>query len=311
MPPLPPAPSPTVEAIFTAYAASQDSGYREHLGASLIGAPCERAIWYTFRWASRSAHAGRLLRLFQTGNLAESRLVADLRAIGVEVHDFDPETKKQWKVWDADGHFGGSADGVALGLTAAPKTWHLLEFKTHNQKSFDSLKKDGLLKSKPRHFDQMQVYMHLLGLERGFYLAVNKNDDDLYEERIHYNVEHALRLVAKAKRIVFAPVPPERISADPTWYECRMCDHHGVCHAGKIPEGHCRSCLHSSPVAEGKWRCELKNQELDFKAQKVGCQRHLYIPALVPGEQIDADENGEWVLYRLPDGTEYCDGVPF
>jgi hypothetical protein len=311
MPPLPPPPSPTVEAVFNAYEATQDSGYREHLGASLIGSSCERAIWYTFRWASRPAFAGRLLRLFQTGNLAESRLVADLRAVGVEVHDVDPDTKRQWKLRDETGHFGGSMDGVALGIREAPKTWHVLEFKTANQKSFDDLQKHGVLKSKPRHLDQMQVYMHLAGLERAFYLVVNKNDDNLYSERIHYDIEHALRLVAKAKRIVFAPVPPERISADPAWYECRMCDHHAVCHSGKIPEGHCRSCLHSSPVDGGKWLCDLKKEEIDFKAQKAGCQRHLYIPSLVPGEQIDADENGEWVLYRMPDGTEYCDGIPF
>ena len=29
-----------------------DDGLRQHLGASLIGKPCERALWYTFRWTT-------------------------------------------------------------------------------------------------------------------------------------------------------------------------------------------------------------------------------------------------------------------
>ena len=29
-----------------------DDGLRQHLGASLIGKPCERALWYAFRWTT-------------------------------------------------------------------------------------------------------------------------------------------------------------------------------------------------------------------------------------------------------------------
>ena len=35
---------PTVAAIYAAYEASQGDGYRNHLGASSIGAPCDRAV---------------------------------------------------------------------------------------------------------------------------------------------------------------------------------------------------------------------------------------------------------------------------
>ena len=82
---LPPPACPTVTAIYAAYEAASDSGYRAHLGASLIGTECERAIWYSWRWATRARHAGQLLRLFQTGHMAEARFVADLRRIGVTV----------------------------------------------------------------------------------------------------------------------------------------------------------------------------------------------------------------------------------
>ena len=304
---LPQPSTPTVSAIYAAYEASQESGFRDHLGASGIGADCERAIWYSWRWATRARHTGRLLRLFQTGHLAESRFVADLRKIGVTVMDVDPESGRQWNLRDASGHFGGSMDGVGIGFAEAPKAWHVCEFKTHSAKSFASLAKDGVEKSKPMHAAQMQVYMHLAGIERAFYLAVNKDTDDLYQERLNYNPDAAIRLLAKAERIMGSPQPPARISADPAWYQCRFCDHAEACHGTAMPERHCRSCLHASPVAEGAWSCQRHNQPLDRRAQETGCAAHLYIPGLVHGEQADAGE--DWVSYRLPDGSVWRDGV--
>ena len=306
---LPQQSTPTVSAIYAAYEASQETGFREHLGASGIGAECERAIWYSWRWTTRARHTGRLLRLFQTGHLAEARFVSDLRRIGVTVMDVDPENGRQWNFRDASGHFGGSADGVGIGFLEAPKAWHICEFKTHSAKSFAAVAKDGVGKSKPMHAAQMQVYMHLAGIERAFYLAVNKDTDELYQERLHYDADAALRLLAKADRIRTNPNPPPRISQDPAWYLCRFCDHATACHGDAMPERHCRSCLHSSPVADGAWHCQRHNQPLDRRTQEAGCAAHLFIPALVHGEQIDAGE--DWVDYRMPNGDEWRDGVPF
>ena len=65
---LPTPPTPTLDAIYNAYEASQGDGFRDHLGASLIGKACARALWYDFRWVTPSWHSGRLLRLFETGH---------------------------------------------------------------------------------------------------------------------------------------------------------------------------------------------------------------------------------------------------
>lgn len=305
---LPPPPAPTVAAIYAAYEADSADGHRAHLGASVIGGACDRAIWYGFRWASRARHTGRLLRLFETGHLAEARFVANLRRIGVTVLDLDPATGRQWTLRDATGHFGGSMDAVAIGLPEAPKTWHVCEFKTHSERSFLALQKDGVAASKPAHWAQMQVYMHLAGLDRAFYLAVNKNTDELYQERIHADVEAGLRLLAKAERIIAAARPPARISDDPAWWQCRFCDHHAVCHADAVPERHCRSCLHATAVADGKWHCTRHDTVLSPQDQATGCAAHLLIPDLVHGEQVDAGE--DWVSYRMPDGSAWRDGVP-
>ena len=322
---LPEQSQPTVDAIYEAYEEDQESGFRYHLGASLIGVECKRSLWYSFRWATISQFKGRMLRLFQTGHLAEARFVADLRRIGVTVHDheyIDPDKYaedydkpvKQIGVRDEFGHFGGSLDGMAVGFIEAPKTWHVCEFKTHNEKSFAKLKIEGVLKSKPRHYAQMQVYMHLIGATRSFYMAVNKNNDELYRERIEYDVDYAMRLIAKASEVVTSPTPPKKISNDPSWSGCKglgggayRCDHYDVCHGGAVPDRHCRSCLHSTPIEGGLWHCGLRDDwQLSREDQEKGCDKHLYIPGLIPAEQVDS--TGNTITYIYPDGTEWIDG---
>lgn len=304
---LPTPATPTVSAIYAAYEARQEDGFRDHLGASGIGAECERAIWYSWRWTTRARHTGRLLRLFQTGHMAEARFVSDLRKIGVTVMDVNPDTGRQWTLRDASGHFGGSMDAVGIGFPEAPKAWHVCEFKTHSAKSFAGLAKDGVEKSKPQHWAQMQVYMHLADIDRAFYLAVNKDTDELYQERIKRDVEAGIRMLAKAERIIGSTQPPERISLDPAWWQCRFCDHADACHGDAMPERHCRSCLHSSPVGDGDWQCERMASPLSKEQQRQGCAAHLFIPGLVHGQQQDAGE--DWVSYRMKDGSEWRDGV--
>lgn len=299
-------PRPTVDAIFRSYSEGQDPGYRDHLGASLIGNDCRRAIWYSWRWATRANFEGRMLRLFQTGHLAEERFIAELRKIGVTVWEVDPETGRQWAVRDSEtGHFGGSLDGKAIGLLEAPRSIHVLEFKTHSAKSFKGLVTNGVQKSKPQHWAQMQVYMHFSKVDRAFYLATCKDNDELYQERVPLDRDAAQALVNKAHSIIRSAEPPERISTDPSWFQCRLCDHAPACHGTALPERHCRSCLHSTPVEGGQWHCASHDTMLRLHDQRAGCARHLYIPALVPGEQIDAGET--WVEYRLRDGSTWKD----
>ena len=303
---IPPMFMATVEAIYSAYEDGRNEGFREHLGASLIGKPCERALWYDFRWVTAAQHSGRILRLFQTGHLEEERLVRDLRASGATVLEVDPETGRQFKVEALSGHFGGSLDGLAVGLRESPRTWHVLEFKTHSAKSYAQLVAKGVAASKPQHAAQMQIYMHLMGLTRAFYLAVCKDTDALYAERIEADPAEAERLLAKASRIIDAPRPPSRISEDPAWFECRMCSHRAVCHEGAMAAVNCRTCLHSTPV-EGGWHCARHDRMRDFGRQLNGCRDHLFIPDLVDGEVIDATEN--FVVYRMKDGTDWVNVV--
>lgn len=297
---LPSPSTPTLAAIYAAYEADQGDGFREHLGASLIGKPCERALWYDFRWITPSRFEGRILRLFDTGNREEARLVRDLRATGATVLEVDPQTGRQFRVEAHGGHFGGSLDAVAVGILEAPKTWHVIEFKTHATKSFRELIAKGVRAAKPQHWAQMQVYMHLTGITRALYMAVCKETDALHIERSEADRDEGERLLARAARVIDAYRPPWRISEDPAWFECRFCSHHPVCHLGAAPALTCRSCLHACPVETG-WRCDRHGQMLDAAAQRAGCARHLFIPELIAGDILEAGE--DYVAYRLKDGS--------
>jgi len=305
-------PMPTVAAIEAAVIAAEPRDFDHVVRGSSIGHPCERHLWYRFRWAHEPEQfEGRHLRLFHTGHVEEARMVAWLRMAGATVHDVDPATGEQWEVVAVDGHFKGHTDGTVEGLIEAPKTAHLLECKTHNAKSFAQLKAHGVAVSKPEHVAQMQGYMHLRGLTRAFYLAKNKETDELYSERIEYDPAHGAALMAKAERVRDASSPPARISDDPSYYLCKAfnCASYAQCHAGGFALRNCRTCLHSSPVANGGWHCDRHDRSLSIEDQHAGCPNHLYLPGLVPGKPDDADEAAETVTYVLADGKLWVDGA--
>ena len=303
--------NPTVDAIYKSYEAKADRKPRSYLGMSQMGTECDRALWYTFRWAGgQEDFDGRMLRLFETGHREEARMLDDLEAAGVTVARVDPNTQKQWQVSGVMGHFGGHMDGHGEGFQEAPKTRHLLEFKTHNDKSYKDVVTKGVKLSKPGHYAQMQLYMHYAGLTRAFYLAHNKNTDELYQERIAYDETEAMRLVARAERIITAQEPPPKLHENPeskmAW-ACKFCPHLQKCHQGTFSTRSCRTCLSATPV-EGGFHCDLFKQVNDPKMQALGCSRHLYIPALVPAEQIDADLDRRTVTYKMRDGGTWVDG---
>lgn len=301
---LPQVGSPTIAAIEAAVGAAETTEQYPVVRASMIGR-CERAIWYRFRWADQPERfEPRILRLFETGHLEEARMVAWLQAAGVAVQAVDPDTCEQWEVVALGGHFKGHTDGEAVGIVEAPKTAHLLECKTHNAKSFAQLVRHGVAVSKPEHVAQMQVYMHLRGLSRAFYLAKNKDTDELHAERVDYIPTDAVELMAKAERVIRADRAPARISEDPESFLCRFCVSRPICHLGDFALRNCRTCLHSSAEmdGDGRWHCAQHERDLSREDQAAGCSSHLYLPDLVPGDQIDADGAAETVTYVLTRG---------
>jgi len=309
----------TRKLIFKAWEDNADNEFRPHLGASIIGRKCERQLYYSFRWAKTPSFPGRVLKLFNRGHTEEERFVADLNSIGCNVMEFDADGN-QWRFEDCKGHFGGSADGIiASGVPEAPKSPHIVEMKTHSEKSFNDLVSKGVKESKHEHFIQMNTYMGLSGrkwgakfhIKRALYMAVNKNNDDLYCERIRFDPDIFEETMEKAEHIIFSDIcPPPMPQASAQWYECKFCDYYGVCHQKKFPEANCRTCVFSTPVKDGKWECSCKWHDEDNKTialsgtdQKSGCGNHLYLPSLIDTWATPIDGTNESIVFEVK-GTD-------
>lgn len=259
--------------IGDAYREGND-GFRTHLGASLIGKECARAIWYDFRWATRSDFDGRMIRLFNRGHLEEARFIAMLLAIGCQVYQQD-ENGNQYRISDVNGHFGGSGDGIITGCPDLPQgTACLTEFKTHSEKSFKELKDKGVKEAKWEHFVQMNVYMEKMGLPAALYLAVNKNTDELYGEIVVKDSATAEQYIERARKIVWLEQPPKKLSNTPGFWKCRFCNHRDVCHLNKHPDKNCRTCEYSKPNENGGWTCGYYNSEIPKEVQLKSCESY-------------------------------------
>lgn len=307
---LPPTVNRTAAAIYALHKSEREDWRRPHLGASVIGDEnCLRHLWYSFRWASEPDFDGQLLRLFERGHLEEARIVSELKRVGWDVEDVDPETGEQRRVAFFGGHFSGSSDGQVLGVFEAPKTNHLLEVKTSNAKRFAILKKDGVQKSNPGHYAQMQTYMHGLKLKRALYICVCKDNDEIYSERVHYDKAFAEAIVLKARTVVTSAEPLSKIKEDPSWFECKFCNHRPICHIENVDrlDRNCRTCASSTPLDNGTWVCEFLQKELSVDEQREGCKSHLFIPQLLPWKWVDFHEHSRRAVYEQRDGAQIVD----
>lgn len=254
-----------------------EDGFRHHLGASQIGDNCKRKLWFNFRHSKKIVHEARIVRLFNRGHTEEPRFIRMLESIGVKYYPHDPKTGKQFRISDCDGHFGGSCDGVGIGFPEYPDEWVMGEFKTHGDKSFTDLIKKGVKLAKPVHYDQMVVYMHKAGYKKCFYMAVNKNTDELYTEWIFADPERADYLLEKADTIIHGEHVPERVSDSSAYFECRWCEYRSMCFHKSDEEPHksCRSCKYAVPDDNSTWFCNYSNTpDVDYKNPCSAYEKH-------------------------------------
>lgn len=250
---------------------------RKHLGSSIMGKPCDRQIWYSFRWVRLEVHEGRVQRIFQVGHNAEPRFITYLKGIGFKVRERGDDGK-QFRITGCDGHYGGSLDGMCI----APKRYGisepmLLEFKTNGTGAgYAKVAASELSESKPEHWKQMNQYGYKMGLKYGLYLIENKNDSDITIKIVELDWNIGRECEKRAQDIINARVPPPRISDNPATFECKFCSAKGICHYNEKVEINCRSCRNSSAVADGKWNCDLYG-EIPDDFVKLGCPQHVSV----------------------------------
>lgn len=273
---IPPKPEQQIiERIYKAIQLSETKPtvYLGRLGSSFIGEECVRRIWLDWRGFAREQFEGRILRLFDTGHQQETRIIADLRAAGLEVWDLLPDGE-QYQFSDDTGHFVTKMDGVVKGVPESEKTAHVLEIKTHNKNSFASLVKKGVKDAKPAHYAQIQMTMALSGLSRALYVSICKDDEQFYIERVKEDKTEQARLRKRVLTLVQARMRPAGVSEDGSGLDCRFCGMKAVCTHAVDPLRHCRTCKYAEPAEEGKWVCAGTGEELSMEQQLAGCNEY-------------------------------------
>jgi hypothetical protein len=143
--------------------------------------------------------------------------------------------------------------------------------------------------------------------------VVNKDNDDIYTERLEVDAKEAQALIDKAMAVITSVEPPVGISTDPTWFECKFCDYQAVCHGTDVPAPTCRSCVHVTPEmdGQGRWSCASLGTDLTTDQQRKACSKHQYIPILLAktASPVDVTENNG-LVYKTPEGVEFINGDP-
>ena len=300
-----PEPNYSIQSLIDRYHESLAEPPRPHMGCSQLGHPCDRWLWLSFRWAVQPKLPGRILRLFRRGQMEEAVIVSDLRAIGIDVRC----TGDQQVRVNLGAHISGSIDAIIeSGVPEAPKKRHIAEFKTHSKKSFDDLEKNGVEKAKPEHWVQMQLYMHGTKIDRALYVAICKDDDRIYTERVRYDKEVAEKYIERGRRIALSDRMPEPISTDPSWYQCKQCPAHEFCHETRLTKHvNCRTCAHSTALENGAWRCEYYDaDDIPVEFQRQGCDGHVLHPDMVPWKMKDSP--WPWIAVYEIEGRDVANG---
>ena len=282
---------------------------RTYIGASVIGHHCARYLWLSFRWFGFELFSGRIYRLFRRGKREEETIVEDLRGAGIVIdHVLDDQL-----TFDFGCHVIGHPDGfIKSGVPEAPKTEHVAEFKTHSEESFRELLQKGVQEAKPMHWAQMQCGM--IGasgyfghqVDRALYVAINKNTDEYYFERVRLDEGKANEIIKRGQDIATDDYIPLRISSKPDWYQCKLCFFHDFCHGAMedrpLPEINCRTCCHFTAGKDGKCYCELFNHsEIPVEAQRKPQYCHVFHPQMVPDWAIADSLNTESSMaYSIP-----------
>jgi hypothetical protein len=214
---------------------------RNYLGASLIGNPCSRQIWYQYMGYQQEPFEAETLWNFEDGHRIEDITAMRLRRVhGITLYTHD-DSGNQYGFSDFDGKFKGHCDGVIVGLLQAPKTAHVWENKCSAEKKFNEFvsvkakfgEKLTLKNWNENYYAQAQLYMHYLKLDRHYTTVAKAGGRDYASCRTEYDPEYAEQIRDKAFKIINSKEPPPKINENPDFYICKFCSFREICHDKK------------------------------------------------------------------------------
>ena len=198
---------------------------RARLGLSQCGHKCKRYLWYCHQGYTGKTPEGRVLRLFELGNILEEQTIEELKAVGYNHHSCQKEVVLSLDGLTLKGHIDGSIEG--LPESSQP---HLFEHKTASDKRFNQLVKCGNYREwSEGYWWQLQFYCLGLNLKRAAVFVYNKNTSEIYFERVKFEKQATLERIADVFAAITSEQPPERACPRRDWYEAKFCNLSPVC----------------------------------------------------------------------------------
>jgi hypothetical protein len=210
---------------------------RNYIGGSRLGHYCDRALGYEYQHFPKDPgrdFSARAYRIFRDGHRIEDQAIEDLRRAGFVIKNARKDGG-QFGFSILDGKVKGHIDGAVIAAPlpmVLPAIW---ECKSMNDKKWTKCQREGVLKSHPVYYYQMQTYMTYMQLwtAPALFTAYNKNTSEYLHQLVPYNPAAAQEASDRGFRVVSAPSPEylARISNDPSNFQCKWCDYRERCHA--------------------------------------------------------------------------------
>lgn len=219
----------------------QHEAKRNYLGASYIGKECDRAIFYAALntpIAEGMEPDGNALRRFDRGHWGESYMLDMLRRAGALISDIDPVRQKQWEcrhVYRREPmgvECMGHLDGIMVDWRnpryslplILPALW---ENKVLNTKNYAKMVREGVKKSKPVYFAQVQFYLGKMELEECLFTTVNADTMEVNYQSVPFDLVFYTDLLQRVDNLLLAinskEAPPKGEDVD-FMSPCKYCD---------------------------------------------------------------------------------------
>lgn len=201
---------------------------RSYLGVSSIGEECDRKIWYSYH-VNKKVDDPRVHRIFEFGHMLEKYCLKLLIDAGYVIYQDDSD-----QFGGEDEEIGYHVDGVIV--LNKP---HLLEIKSANEKRFAEMVKDGVEKSNPVYFTQMQVYMHYMELDSALFFVINKNTCEIHMEIVKYEKLKSVYAINRGKEIIRGKEEEaQRKYQSKAFFKCKFCSYRQECWNNEIGRAH-------------------------------------------------------------------------
>jgi hypothetical protein len=204
---------------------------RKYIGASEVGDECMRKVALKWHGAPRDTPKGRILRIRKRGHAGEARLISWLRRGGLKIVDRKPGTEEQIGFSQADGKIAGHVDGIVVSGDLDLPYPLLLELKCLMNKYWNEIRKFGLKEARYEYYVQLNMYMAYLSLTHCLFGAENSDSMESMWMIFPLDVGAAQDGSDRGVDIFKSDYHnlPSRISNDPKFYKCKMCDVRETC----------------------------------------------------------------------------------